>query len=219
MKLQLSKMKLVRFSVIVMAIVGQTVGTGGRSGSQATNYRSSPASYETERAPVSTFEKRDNSFTSSGFSRSAISAGFPREVSQNEAPQPYNFNYESADEQGNSHYHRAEADASGTVRGSYGYTDIQGLYRVVDYIADVNGYRASIRSNEPGTDGKESPADVQMIVEQPPFGIQERYNPFAGTGAGAGGIGPAVGRTYESGMKPKEREESDEYEEDKDNKS
>ncbi|GBN63006.1 hypothetical protein AVEN_218264-1, partial [Araneus ventricosus] len=106
-----------------------------------------------------------------------------------EVPQPYNFDYQSADEQGNTHYHREEADASGTVRGSYGYTDIQGLYRVVDYIADVNGFRASIRTNEPGTDGKESPADVQMTVEQPPFGIQDRYTPFGLTGGSRGTFG------------------------------
>ncbi|KAF8767307.1 Cuticle protein 10.9 like protein [Argiope bruennichi] len=145
--------------------------------------------------------------------------GFPREVSQDEAPQPYNFDYQSSDEQGNSHYHRAEADASGTVRGSYGYTDIQGLYRVVDYIADANGFRASIRTNEPGTDGKESPADVQMIVEQPPFGIQDRYKPSVGRGSGAVSVEPVVHGNFKSGLKPNVTEESDQYEEDKNNKS
>ncbi|GBN15721.1 hypothetical protein AVEN_13523-1 [Araneus ventricosus] len=134
-----------------------------------------------------------------------------------EVPQPYNFDYQSADEQGNTHYHREEADASGTVRGSYGYTDVQGLYRVVDYIADVNGFRASIRTNEPGTDGKESPADVQMTVEQPPFGIQDRYTPFGLTGGskgtfggGAGGYGCSVADCYKTGEKGTD-EESDEH--------
>lgn len=35
--------------------------------------------------------------------------------------------------------------------GSYGYTDAYGVYRKVDYVADENGFRATIRSNEPGT--------------------------------------------------------------------
>ncbi|GBM91706.1 hypothetical protein AVEN_14912-1 [Araneus ventricosus] len=33
-------------------------------------------------------------------------------------------------EQGNEHYRKNEADTSCTVRGSYGYIDIQSLYRV-----------------------------------------------------------------------------------------
>ena len=35
--------------------------------------------------------------------------------------------------------------------GSYGYTDGHGIYRQVDYVADKNGFRASIKTNEPGT--------------------------------------------------------------------
>ncbi len=36
--------------------------------------------------------------------------------------------------------------------GSYGYTDGHGIYRQVDYIADKSGFRAVIKTNEPGTD-------------------------------------------------------------------
>lgn len=35
--------------------------------------------------------------------------------------------------------------------GSYGYTDSYGIYRQVDYIADKHGFRATIKTNEPGT--------------------------------------------------------------------
>ncbi|GIX81208.1 hypothetical protein CDAR_542871 [Caerostris darwini] len=87
-----------------------------------------------------------------------------------------NFDYNAADEQGNSHYRTEEGDASGTVRGTCGYTDNQGLYRVVEYVADAGEFRANVRTNEPGTDGKESPADVQLTVEQPPAGIQNSFS-------------------------------------------
>ncbi len=35
--------------------------------------------------------------------------------------------------------------------GSYGYTDGHGIYRQVDYVADKHGFRATIKTNEPGT--------------------------------------------------------------------
>ncbi|GBM67611.1 hypothetical protein AVEN_44757-1 [Araneus ventricosus] len=86
----------------------------------------------------------------------------------------YDFDYKVADGRGNTHYHRAEADDKGTVRGTYGYKDTQGLHRVVDYIADASGFHAKIKTNEPGTDGK-SPAYVEMIAEQPPTVFQGNY--------------------------------------------
>ncbi|GBN77268.1 hypothetical protein AVEN_130964-1 [Araneus ventricosus] len=210
--------------MLVMVIVGHVSATGGGSGSTATNYGSSSVNYGAGGTSSVTFGGGSSvnygggsSFTTSGFSRTATSREISGGYGQNEVPQPYNFDYQSADEQGNTHYHREEADASGTVRGSYGYTDVQGLYRVVDYIADVNGFRASIRTNEPGTDGKESPADVQMTVEQPPFGIQDRYTPFGLTGGskgtfggGAGGYGCSVADCYKTGEKGTD-EESDEH--------
>ncbi|GBO04963.1 hypothetical protein AVEN_92841-1 [Araneus ventricosus] len=183
-----------------MVIVGQVSATGRGSGSTETNYGSSSVNYGAGGTSSATFGGGSSvnygggsSFATSGFSRTETSRGISGGYGQNEVPQPYNFDYKSADEQGNTHYHREEADASGTVRGSYGYTDVQGLYRVVDYIADASGFRASIRTNEPGTDGKESPADVQMTAEPPPFGIQDRYSPFGGTGGSRGGSGGSRG--------------------------
>ncbi|GIX91895.1 cuticle protein 10.9 [Caerostris extrusa] len=111
----------------------------------------------------------------------------------NYPPQPYQFDYTARDEQGNTHYRNEQGDQNGAVRGSYGYTDNQGLYRVVDYVADAGGFRANIRTNEPGTDGKESPADVQLTAEQPPAGIQDRYTRVGGYGGGAGGYGGGAG--------------------------
>ncbi|XP_055937316.1 uncharacterized transmembrane protein DDB_G0289901-like [Argiope bruennichi] len=233
-------MKFVKFSVLIMAIVGQAVATGKSSGAGTQTYGSSSVNYGAGGTSSTSFgggsavnygggssftssgfsdstssrgSSRGNSFTSSGFSGSTSSSGFSGGFGQNEAPQPYNFDYQAADEQGNSHYHRAEADASGTVRGSYGYTDIQGLYRIVDYIADASGFRASIRTNEPGTDGKESPADVQMTVDQAPAGIQDRYTTYSGTGGFTGTGGSrnpggsaaysAIGQLFTSGIESK----------------
>ena len=56
-------------------------------------------------------------------------------------PEPYSYNWQFGDESGNGQFRREEQDKNGVVRGSYGYTDAWGLYRIVDYVADANGYR------------------------------------------------------------------------------
>ncbi len=47
------------------------------------------------------------------------------------------------------------------MTGSYGYKDKHGIMREVDYVADKNGFRAHIRTNEPGTAPKD-PAAVKL---------------------------------------------------------
>ncbi|GFY45985.1 uncharacterized protein TNIN_425331 [Trichonephila inaurata madagascariensis] len=103
--------------------------------------------------------------------------------------------YQTVDEQGSTSVRSEQGDASGNVRGMYGYRDAQGLYRLVEYTAGRAGFQAAVKTNEPGVDGKENPADVIMNVEQTPAGIQERYNRPAGGqgmrgsyGSGAAGI-------------------------------
>ncbi|KAL1421400.1 hypothetical protein MTO96_004093 [Rhipicephalus appendiculatus] len=66
-------------------------------------------------------------------------------------PHPYEFGYDTVDEYGNTQYRHETSDAQNNKRGSYGYTDANGIYRRVDYVADANGFRAHIRTNEPGT--------------------------------------------------------------------
>jgi hypothetical protein len=56
-------------------------------------------------------------------------------------PEPYNFNFDVKDDSGNGQFRREEGDTRGVVRGSYGYTDAYGLYRIVDYVADKDGFR------------------------------------------------------------------------------
>jgi hypothetical protein len=83
------------------------------------------------------------------------------------APQPYNFGYNVDDGYGNSNYQNEEGDTYGNKKGSYGYTDAYGVYRQVDYVADENGFRATIRTNEPGVDNKD-PASAQIQASAPP---------------------------------------------------
>jgi len=48
------------------------------------------------------------------------------------------------------------------VHGSYGYRDNHGVYREVVYVADRNGFRANIKTNEPGISGTKDPASVKI---------------------------------------------------------
>lgn len=55
----------------------------------------------------------------------------------------------------------------GNKRGSYGYVDPYGIYRQVEYVADDKGFRAVIKTNEPGTENQ-SPADIEILSEAAP---------------------------------------------------
>jgi hypothetical protein len=85
---------------------------------------------------------------------------------QHYAPQPYKFGYDVKDHYGSTLQQKEEGDAHGNKRGSYGYTDGHGIYRQVDYVADKNGFRATIKTNEPGT-SDEDPADVHIESNAP----------------------------------------------------
>lgn len=75
--------------------------------------------------------------------------------------EPFAFDFKTEDNSGNGQYRREESDKDGVVRGSYGYTDANGIYRHVEYVADHNGFRANIKSNEPGLIGETQPASIQ----------------------------------------------------------
>ncbi|GIY74970.1 hypothetical protein CEXT_202451 [Caerostris extrusa] len=89
-------------------------------------------------------------------------------------PYPYQFGYNIKDEKGNNQWHKEESDEYNYKKGSYGYTDAYGVYRHVDYIADDKGFRAKIRTNEPGT-ANYDPADVYIQAEEPPHHISTLY--------------------------------------------
>ncbi|XP_064487585.1 cuticle protein 14-like [Ornithodoros turicata] len=62
----------------------------------------------------------------------------------------YNFGYDEQHTSGGS-FRRENGDAFGNKVGSYGLRDADGRVRVVSYVADGAGFRASISTNEPGT--------------------------------------------------------------------
>ncbi|XP_037561754.2 uncharacterized protein LOC119441145 [Dermacentor silvarum] len=74
-----------------------------------------------------------------------------KQVHQEElVPQPYSFGYEISDGYGNKQVRHEVSDGHNRKRGSYGFVDAHGIYRQVRYVADHNGFRATIESNEPG---------------------------------------------------------------------
>ena len=88
----------------------------------------------------------------------------PATVLLEEKPQPYQFGFNAADEFGTQWTRQETADENGAVKGSYSYKDATGLFRTVEYLADdINGFRANVRSNEPGLESS-APADVVYNV-------------------------------------------------------
>ncbi|GBN17995.1 Cuticle protein 16.8 [Araneus ventricosus] len=102
-------------------------------------------------------------------------------------PQPFKFGYSVKDKHGEQH--REEVGDGKNVKGSYGFTDDRGVHRQVDYVADHAGFRAQVKTNEPGT-ANQNPAAVHMISNAP-YG-HGGYAGAAGLGyAGAAGLGYA----------------------------
>ncbi|XP_023212711.1 uncharacterized protein LOC111615535 [Centruroides sculpturatus] len=83
-------------------------------------------------------------------------------------PYPYNFGYKVNDYYGNSQWRNEVGDKSGAKRGSYGYVDAHGVSREVHYVADHKGFRAWIKTNEPGT-ANSNPASVLITHKSPPL--------------------------------------------------
>ncbi|GFQ66787.1 cuticle protein 16.8 [Trichonephila clavata] len=84
-----------------------------------------------------------------------------------EPPTPYQFGYESLDDKGTKQHRTESSDATGVVKGSYGFVDPLGVYRTVVYTADADGYKATVHSNEPGMKSN-NVADATYFIEAPP---------------------------------------------------
>lgn len=69
---------------------------------------------------------------------------------------PYSFGYDIDDGYGNKQWRQEKTQGAQAVEGSYGYKDDLGIYREVHYVADKNGFRATVKTNEPGTDQKDA---------------------------------------------------------------
>ncbi|KAF8773891.1 adult-specific rigid cuticular protein 15.7-like [Argiope bruennichi] len=93
----------------------------------------------------------------------------------------YGFSYEIVDANGASNSRMEIGDAHGNKQGNYHLIDTDGRARRVDYIADKGGFRAVVKTNEPGT-ARSAPAgvvidspyqgpvapEVPVVVAQPP---------------------------------------------------
>ncbi|KAG9510798.1 hypothetical protein GZH46_00642 [Fragariocoptes setiger] len=92
-------------------------------------------------------------------------------------PIPYAFSY-SADSLGGRAGHSEQGFGDGRVQGFYTILGADGRERRVEYIADENGYRATIQSNEVGTKQADS-ADAQWLVAPPTEGQMAQANAYA----------------------------------------
>ncbi|GFS31956.1 cuticle protein 16.8, partial [Nephila pilipes] len=83
-------------------------------------------------------------------------------------PQPYKFGYSVNDHHGEQHREETGKTGNGVsgVVGNYGFTDARGIARQVNYVADQAGFRAQVKTNEPGT-ANQNPAAVQIISDAP----------------------------------------------------
>lgn len=61
----------------------------------------------------------------------------------------YAFGYNEEHATGGS-FRRESGNAAGQVVGSYGLRAADGRVRIVNYVADDDGFRADINTNEPG---------------------------------------------------------------------
>ncbi|GFT65292.1 cuticle protein 16.8 [Trichonephila clavipes] len=114
------------------------------------------------------------------FATLAVTVFASLHVPVHHASKPYKFGYSIKDRHGEQH--REESGNGGhAVRGSYGFTDARGIRREVHYVADHGGFRAQVKTNEPGT-ANQNPAAVHLISDAP----------YAHGGyAGAAGLGYA----------------------------
>lgn len=73
---------------------------------------------------------------------------FNQESSRDNSVTPYAFGYSVNDGVGNRQFHDEFGDKNGDKIGSYGYMDKNGMYRKVNYVADGNGFKVKVHSNE-----------------------------------------------------------------------
>ncbi|CAN7996883.1 unnamed protein product, partial [Ixodes pacificus] len=76
--------------------------------------------------------------------------------------QPYSFAYDNTDEFGTRLAREETGDANNNKVGSYSYTDAAGVFRTVKYVADADGFHATVETNEPGTKSS-NPADAPIV--------------------------------------------------------
>lgn len=93
----------------------------------------------------------------------------------------YAFGYDESHATGGSS--RREEETGGVRRGSYSLHDADGRRRLVNYVADATGFHASVDTNEPGVEPKDS-ANVAVnkaatIVAAAPVAVAAAPAPVA----------------------------------------
>ncbi|XP_076334079.1 adult-specific rigid cuticular protein 15.5-like [Tachypleus tridentatus] len=91
----------------------------------------------------------------------AATSGVSNLARQQDSHGNYKFGYDIVRGTGASNSRYEQGDSHGNKIGSYSIADIDGRIRIVDYVADDYGFRAFIRTNEPGTKN-DDPADVEI---------------------------------------------------------
>ncbi|KAH9415157.1 hypothetical protein DERP_006247 [Dermatophagoides pteronyssinus] len=87
--------------------------------------------------------------SSSSVKSSIVNTGSSAVARSEDGHGNYIFGYDENHSTGGSF--RKEKGGPGIQIGSYGLRDSDGRMRIVNYVADVNGFRASVETNEPGT--------------------------------------------------------------------
>ncbi|GFS35661.1 adult-specific rigid cuticular protein 15.7 [Nephila pilipes] len=80
-----------------------------------------------------------------------ISTGVSTSARSQDAFGNYAFGYDIKNGVGAANSRSEVGDAHGNKKGSYTIADIDGRARRVDYVADGLGFRATVKTNEPGT--------------------------------------------------------------------
>ncbi|XP_054710623.1 adult-specific rigid cuticular protein 15.7-like [Uloborus diversus] len=80
-----------------------------------------------------------------------INTGISTSSRQQDGLGNYAFGYDIANGLGSTNGRSEVGDAAGNKKGTYTITDSDGRARRVDYVADALGFRASVKTNEPGT--------------------------------------------------------------------
>lgn len=88
----------------------------------------------------------------------AVSTGTSSQYRSQNSAGEYTFGYNEDHATGGSF--RREAGNPAGKTGSYGLRDADGRARIVNYVADALGYRASIQTNEPGVEPKDPAATL-----------------------------------------------------------
>uniref|UniRef100_A0A061QLE1 Putative cuticular protein n=1 Tax=Cupiennius salei TaxID=6928 RepID=A0A061QLE1_CUPSA len=126
------------------------------------------------KAPAASLYSAPKASGSADMYRSSYISQQKVEPVQSFQPSPYAFNYE-AEASGGSSARKEASDASGTVTGTYEVRNADGSVRVVDYIADKDGFRANVKTNELGTKS-DNPADVTVKSDAPSGPVQVRQS-------------------------------------------